>query len=98
MDEVHFAAELWCASAQDAWRFVAVPSDFTTQIRLSAGPPTAFGSVKVEASIGATRWRTSVFPDAARGCYLLPVKRTVREAENLDDGDLVTVSLRVLDV
>ena len=57
--------------------------------------PTAFGSVRVEASVGATTWRTSVFPDKVRG-YVLPVKAAVRRAEGLDVGDDVTVSLVVL--
>ena len=44
----------------------------------------------------ATSWRTSVFPDTHREAFVLPIKRTVRHAEDLDDGDDVTVTLRVL--
>ena len=39
--------------------------------------------------------RTSVFPDAASGSYLLPVKRPVRRANDLEAGDVVRVLLRV---
>jgi hypothetical protein len=46
--------------------------------------------------IGSTQWATSVFPDAARGTYLLPVKRSVRLAEGLDAGDTIPVELRVV--
>ena len=38
-----------------------------------------------------------MFPDSRGGSYVLPVKRAVREAEDLDDGDQVTVTLRPLD-
>jgi hypothetical protein len=55
-----------------------------------------FGSVRVEALIGATRWTTSLFPDARRGTYLLPVKKAVRKVEGLVDGSTARVHLVVL--
>lgn len=51
--------------------------------------------MRVEARVGGTSWRTSVFPDTGRGTYLLPVKKAVRTAEDLEDGDLVRVVLRL---
>ena len=53
--------------------------------------------MRVEVTVGATTWRTSVFPDTTRGAFVLPIKRAVRHAEDLDDGDDITVTLRVLD-
>jgi hypothetical protein len=97
MEDHRFTSVLWRWEAQDAWRFVTVPVDLTEAIRLTAGPPKGFGSVRVEVTVGATSWRTSVFPDASRGSYVLPIKKAVRQAEDLDDGDDVTVTLRVLD-
>lgn len=97
MENLTFTSTLWRWEARDAWRFVTVPADLTDAIRLGAGPPRGFGSVRVEATVGATTWRTSVFPDTHRGSYLLPVKKAVRRAEDLDDGDQVTVTLRLLD-
>ena len=93
MEDHRFTSVLWRWEAQDAWRFVTVPVDLTDAIRLTRG----FGSVRVEVTVGATTWRTSVFPDASRGSYVLPIKKAVRHAEDLDDGDDVTVTLRVLD-
>jgi hypothetical protein len=92
-----FAGPLWRWSAQDAWRFVTVPADVSEVIRYTAGPPRGFGSVRVEVVVGVTTWRTSVFPDGGGARYALPVKKAVREAEDLLDGDLVTVTLRLLD-
>lgn len=97
MTEFAFSAELWRATAQDAWRFVTLPVEVADAVRITSGPPRGFGSVRVEATVGATTWRTSVFPDAGRGTYLLPVKRGVREAEGLEDGDTVQVLLRLPD-
>ena len=92
MEDHTFTSVLWRWEAQDAWRFVTVPADLTDAIRLTTGPPRGFGSVPV----GATTWRPSVFPDTSRGAFVLPVKKAVRHAEDLDDGDDVTVTLRVL--
>lgn len=97
MENLTFTSTLWRWEAQDAWRFVTVPAELTDAIRLGAGPPRGFGSVRVEATVGATTWRTSVFPDSHRGSFVLPVKKAVRRAEDLDDGDQVTVTLRLLD-
>jgi hypothetical protein len=96
VDEFGFTGELWRWPSQDAWRFVTVPTELSEAIRLGAGPPRGFGSVRVEVIVGGTCWRTSVFPDAGRGAYVLPMKRAVREAEDLEDGDLVTVTLRLV--
>lgn len=96
MDDFGFSAELWRWPSQDAWHFVTVPADVSEAIRLSAGPPKSFGSVRVEVVVGGTRWRTSVFPDSGSGTYVLPMKRAVRLAEDLEAGDLVTVTLRLL--
>jgi hypothetical protein len=93
-----FAAELWEHHGEGAWVFLTVPEDVSEEIRLQAGEPRGFGSVRVEVATGATTWRTSVFPDSARGCYVLPVKKAVRRAEGVEVGDRVTVRLRVLDL
>lgn len=67
-------------------------------IREIPRPLRGFGAVGVAARIGASSWRTSVFPDAERGTYVLPLKRVVRDAEGISEGRTVDVSLDVLDV
>lgn len=92
----HFAAELWCV-VDGTWRFVTLPDHLSDVVRFESGPPRGFGSVRVEVTIGDTTWRTSVFPSAGGGPYVLPVKASVRRAEGLDDGESVAVTLRILD-
>ncbi|MDH6181352.1 hypothetical protein M2152_001534 [Microbacteriaceae bacterium SG_E_30_P1] len=80
------------------WIFVTVPPDVSQDIREVPRPPRkGFGSVRVEVTIGGTTWNTSVFPDSASGCYMLPVKKAVREAEGLEIGDDLVMSLTTLD-
>jgi hypothetical protein len=53
--------------------------------------------LRVEVTIGETRWSTSIFPDRKRGTYVLPVKKSVRIAEQLVAGAPAAVSLVVID-
>ncbi|MFP5219480.1 MAG: DUF1905 domain-containing protein [Actinomycetes bacterium] len=93
-----FTAPLWRYQGDSAWYFITVPVDLSDDIReLTEGTRRGFGSVRVRATVGATAWTTSVFPDTKRGAFLLPVKKAVRAAEGLDDGDAVDVVLELLD-
>lgn len=94
MSALEFAGPLWLHEG-GSWFFVTVPEDVAEDVRMLAGPPRGFGSVRVEVTIGTTTWRTSVFPDGPR--YVLPVKKAVRAAERVDDGDLLEVALHVLE-
>ncbi len=96
MRPVEFEAELWEHDGQGAWCFVTVPPEPSEDIRLSGAMPAGFGSYKVEVSVGATTWRTSVFPDNRSEGFVLPVKKAVRAAESLGVGDVVRVRLEVL--
>ena len=57
--------------------------------------PRGFGSVRVEVTIGATTWRTSIFPGGQR--YALPLKKAVRAAEGIEPGDDVEVRIDTLE-
>ena len=48
-------------------------------------------------TVGGSSWRTSIFP-ADTDRYDLPVKKTVRRAENLEPGDRVRVRLELVDL
>lgn len=94
-----FAATVWEHDGDAAWHFVSLPEDVADEIaERSAGRTRGFGSVRVEVTIGASTWRTSLFPDGRRGTYVLPVKRAVRTAEGLAAGSSADVELRLLDV
>ena len=104
MDEgVTFTAELWRWTARKesadtgAWCFVTLPPDLADDVRERAGEPRGFGSVRVRVQVGTTTWDTSVFPDAASGSFALPVKKSVRTAADVAEGDMLTVTLSVRD-
>ncbi len=93
-----FTAALFRWDSEGAsWRFIRVPGDLADDIRIVA-ETRGFGSIKVAATVGGTSWSTSLFPEKATDSYVLPVKQQVRNAEGLDDGDLVTVELILADL
>ncbi len=91
-----FTAELWPWEVRrDLWTFVTLPEHASEEVAvIGEGLRRGFGAVPVRVRIGTMTWRTSVFP--LRDSYVLPVKRAVRDANQLDLGDEVAVELEVL--
>jgi Domain of unknown function (DUF1905) len=92
----------WQGKAKDgtpspvAWFFITIDGAVAEAIRAaSPGRTAAWGSVYVSVTIGATSWRTSLFPSKEVGGYLLPVKAAVRKAERIVEGDAVAVRIAV---
>ena len=97
--QIEFEGEVFrWQSREQEWIFVALPAPLSAEIAELPRPRRGFGSVRVEARIGLSTWRTSIFPDAAQGAYVLPLKRAVREAERIGAEGVVSVWLDVLDV
>jgi hypothetical protein len=88
--------ELWLWQVGAGWTFLTLPLDVADEIRATS-VRRGFGSVRVEATLGSSTWKTSVFPDSKSGSYVLPVKAQVRKREAVGDGDPVTVTLQVLE-
>lgn len=98
---IDFDAELWVWDARraDSWTFVSLPAEASEEIReLADGPRRGFGSLRVQVTLGGSTWTTSIFPDSARGAYVLPIKRAVRKAEALDPGDTATLTVTLIDL
>jgi hypothetical protein len=95
--ELEFSAELWVWDGPAAWHFVTVPPDDAAAIRAIREPVVrGFGSVRAIATIGKMTWATSVFPQSSDGTYVLPVKKQVRIAEAISEGDGVQVRIEVV--
>lgn len=97
MIDFTFRAPLWLWKGKASWHFITVPEEPSSAIRaLAPEAKRGFGSVRVRVRIGDTRWTTSVFPDKDTGCYLLPIKKTVRIAEGLTAEDEAEINLEIL--
>jgi len=91
-----FTADLWAHGDEPgSWHFVTLPLDLAEEIREEAGPRAGFGSVRVTARLGGTRWATSLFPESG-GSMVLPVKKAVRLAEGVEAGDSCELEVRLV--
>ena len=91
-----FESEIWKYPGENSWHFLTLPNEVADDIKeLTDGQRRGFGSVRVIATIGTSRWSTSVFPDKRSGSYVLPVKKPVRKAQGLDDGAMAVVKLEL---
>lgn len=91
-----FRAELWCYPDESGWHFLTLPVEVADDLREEATMfRKGFGSVKVTAEISGCIWQTSVFPDSKSRSYLLPVKKAVRDAAGISDGDEVAVRIAI---
>ena len=92
----HFSAPLWQWQARrDEWFFVSVPEELSDEITARTdGLRGGFDSVPVHVTVGASSWRTSIFP-GGDGRYSLPMKKSVRVAEGIERGSDVHVVLEL---
>jgi hypothetical protein len=89
---------LWRAPppAKGAWHFLTIDGQSAAEIRYaSLGRTGGFGSVRVTATIGETRWQTSLFRASKSEGYMLPLKAEVRKREGICERDVITVVLEV---
>ena len=95
--EFSFTGEVWLWQAETAaWHFVTLPEDMSEDIKaFTKHLARGFKSVKLEVRIGETRWKTSIFPSKEQGAYILPLKKSVRVAEDIGVGSSVSIELRI---
>ncbi|MGH3098962.1 MAG: DUF1905 domain-containing protein [Streptosporangiales bacterium] len=90
--ELEFCGEIWHWRGPSPYYFVTVPDEASTDLHdMSAVLSYGWGCIPVSAEIGVTGWKTSLIPKD--GLYAVPLKDAVRKAEDLDEGDTVTVRL-----
>lgn len=95
--EFSFQSKVWLWQAEKgAWHFVTLPTDMSEDIKaFTKHLARGFRSVKVEARIGETRWKTSIFPSKEYSAYILPLKKSVRDAEDIGLNMTVSVDLAI---
>lgn len=92
--ELEFNGEMWFWRGPAPWHFITVPERESAELEeTSRSVSYGWGMIPVRAQIGRTAWATSLFPKD--GKYIVPVRVSIRRAENLELGDSVTVRLAV---
>ncbi len=91
---IEFNGKIWYWRGPAPWCFVTVPAKQSRDLKAIMGIVTyGWGMIPVDVRIGKTEWKTSLWPKDGR--YIVPIKASVRNAENLEVGDKVTIQLEV---
>jgi hypothetical protein len=91
---IEFSGDIWYWRGPSPFYFVTVPLEHSRTLKAVSGLVTyGWGMIPVDVRIGKTIWKTSLFPKD--DCYLVPLKDLIRKAENLGEGDTITVQLEV---
>jgi hypothetical protein len=92
--DIEFSGKIWFWRGPAPWFFVTVPAEQSRDLKAISGFVTCgWGVIPVHVRIGKTEWQTSLFPKDGR--YIVPIKASVRQVENLEEGDKVTIRLEV---
>jgi hypothetical protein len=91
---LEFSGEIWFWRGPAPWYFVTVPEQQSHDLKaISAIVTYGWGMIPVSARIGDSRWQTSLFEKDER--YIVPIKASIRQREDLEQGDQVTIQLEV---
>jgi hypothetical protein len=91
-----FSAKVWYWRGPSPYYFVTVPPDPSDALKAISEEVTyGWGMIPVFGRINQTEWKTSLFPKD--GQYIVPLKDRVRTAEDIKEGDTITVTLWIRD-
>ncbi len=83
---LEFSGRIFFWKGPSPWFFVTVPEQQSRDLKAVSSLVTyGWGVIPVHVQIGRTVYTTSLFPKD--GLYLVPVKASVRKAEDLSEGD-----------
>lgn len=88
--------KVWLWKGKGAWHFANLPKAESAEIRRKfAAAKRGWGSIAVSVRIGDTEWDTSLFPNSKSSCYMFAIKASVRQAEDIAEGSVVTAHVTV---
>lgn len=91
---IEFSGKIFFWRGPSPFFFVTVPAKPSRDIKAVSSLVTyGWGVIPVMVRIGKTDFTTSLFPKDGR--YLVPIKLSVRKAENLEEGDKVSIRLEI---
>lgn len=91
---IEFSGKIFTWRGPSPFYFVTIPAKQSRDIKAISGMVTyGWGVIPVHVRIGKTEWKTSLFPKDGR--YLVPIKAIVRKAENIEEGDKVSLRLEI---
>jgi len=93
VDEWELVGPIWYWRGPAPYHYVTVPEPVCEGLREWSFVSYGWGMIPVTVTIGETTWPTSLFPKD--GGYVLPLRDSVRAAEDLQVDDVPRVVLRI---
>jgi hypothetical protein len=91
---IEFEGNVWYWRGPAPYYFVTVPKEPSEAMEaISTEVSYGWGMIPVVARVGETEWKTSLFPKD--GQYIVPLKDSVRQAEEINEGDTIRIKLHV---
>jgi hypothetical protein len=91
----HFQKKVWLWPGENApWHFVYVDGKEKDTIKKTANKH-HMGMVRVKVKIRKTEWETSLLPHKREDCYLLALKKEIRNKEGIMVGDTIDFTVRI---
>lgn len=87
--------EVWKWPGFAGWHFVTLPKKVSFEIK-RVGKSYGAGFIKVEVTLGKSVWTTALFPHKDSEGYLVSIKKKVREKEDVWEGDVVKVGIKLV--
>jgi hypothetical protein len=92
--DFQFDGELWYWKGPAPWYFITMPEEECLDLQaIFTSVSYGWGMIPATVQIGDSTWDTSLFPKDGR--YIVPVKAAVRTAQQLEEGDTVTVRIGI---
>lgn len=89
-----FSGELWGWRGPAPYYFVTVPEEESERLKEIVRSVTyGWGMIPVTARIGEVEWTTALWPKD--GLYIVPIKKRVRLAAGVGEGDPVRMEMTV---
>ena len=89
---------LWPGESAN-WYFLLIPKNEGQQIRKDFATlenKKCFASVKVAVSLGDSVWQTALFYSKPAESYILPLKKKIRQTEDIEAGERISFSCKIL--
>ncbi|WP_425147051.1 DUF1905 domain-containing protein [Deinococcus sp.] len=92
--KLEFSGEVWHWHGPAPHHFVTVPPEGCLDLKAASKLVTyGWGMIPVRVQLGATVWKTSLFPKDDG--YIVPIRASVRKAEGIEEGDTVSLQLEI---
>jgi hypothetical protein len=89
-----FRAKVWYWRGPSPFYFVSTPAEVSTDIYAIASHFSyGWGAIPAVITIGDTEFSTSIFP--RNGEYIVPLKKAVRQKENIDVDDEIAIHIDI---